>query len=79
MVVGNVRVTSGETGGVITLNANDPAGGSIGRQLDAGGHGNGTFVFTGTAVVIAPNQTVTVSQSALTVGAATAFVELWGS
>lgn len=79
-VFGGVRCSNAETGGVIQINATDLAGGGIARQLDAGGHGVGSFVFTASLILVQPGTTVTVQQSsALTVGAATAFAEMWGS
>jgi len=79
-VFGGVRCSVAETGGVIQINATDLAGGNIARQLDAGGHGVGSFVFTSSMILVQPGSVVTVQQSsALSLGAATAFAELWGS
>lgn len=74
-----VRVTSAETGGASQVTWNGPDGTAVTTALDPGGHGNG--MFSGSQQkLIAPGSTVTVQQSsALTVGAALMWSELWGA
>ena len=79
-IFGGKRVTVGETGGVVQVNATDPGGGAIARQLDPGGHVAGDFVYTAAQFLVQAGTTVTVQQSsALTVGASVTWAEIWGS
>jgi hypothetical protein len=80
MIFGGKRVTLAETGGVIQVNATDPGGGAIARQLDAGGHVAGDYVYTAAQFVVQAGTTVTVQQSsALTAGTSVTWAEIWGS
>jgi hypothetical protein len=79
LLIGSVNVTSAETGGAVTANVTPPGGGSPAvPQILAGGQAAGNHVGLNAAIVEA-GSVVTVQQSALTVGAATAWVEIWGS
>jgi hypothetical protein len=80
---GNLWTTSTETGGAISVSITDPGGHSSGNQtIDAGNHGvnfhqlsNGYW-----NLLVEAGSTVTISQtSALTGGASTLWMELWGS
>jgi hypothetical protein len=81
MVLGELVVTSGQTGGSVTLNFTDPGGTARTRTLYAGGLSAGYQPLPqGTAVTVEAGQTVTVAQgSAQSGGAATAWLTLWGS
>ena len=74
-VIGAVVVTSLETGGAVTVTA----GAAAAATVDAGAHAAGTFSLTMTEVILQPNATISVSQTALTAGAASLFAEIWGS
>lgn len=77
--IGSVDVTVAETGGAITANVVPPGGGSPAvPQILAGGQAIGNHVGINGAVVEA-GSTVTVQQTALTAGTATAWVDIWGS
>lgn len=77
--IGSINVTSAATGGAVTANVTPPGGGSPAvPQILAGGQAAGNHVGLNAAIVEA-GSTVTVQQSALTVGAATTWVEIWGS
>ena len=79
-VFGVVNTSSGETGGAISLSVKDPAGTTAPHQVHAGGAGVGSSILTALAMCMAPGSTVTLAQSsALTVGAALLFAELWAS
>ena len=74
-------VTSAETGGAVGLTATGPGGANVSNatQFNAGGAGTGS-AWTTASRLVAPNTTVTVNQSsALTVGAATVYAEMWAS
>jgi hypothetical protein len=78
LVFAEVNVSVAETGGLVQAHMTD-AGGTAGTlQLDAGGHGTGFFVSATRTLLVQPGSTLTISQdSALTVGAAAFFAELW--
>jgi hypothetical protein len=78
--IGSIDVTSAETGGAISGNVTPPGGGSAAQpQILAAGQAGGNHVGSAAAIV-GPGTTVTVSQtSALSAGAAVAWVEIWGS
>lgn len=77
--IGSVDVSSAATGGAVTANVVPPGGGSPAvPQILAGGQAAGNHVGTNAAIV-GPGQTVTVQQTALTGGAAVAWIEIWGS
>lgn len=78
-----VIVTSAETGGAVGISYTDPSGVARTATVNSGGHGAGPWSYDfpqQVAQVIAPGSTFTLQQSsALTVGAATVYAELWGS
>ena len=79
LVFGSLHVTTAETGGAISLNYAPPSG-ATSATLSAGGSGGGTFPFGSLPVVVGPGTTVSVQQSsALTLGAATAWSEIWAA
>ena len=79
MVVGQVNVTSAETGGQIQVTYTPPNGATRTAQLTPGGSGLGVAVFAFVANVAAPGTTITVAQStALTAGAAVANAAIIG-
>lgn len=74
------HVTVAETGGAVTLSASTPDGGaSVNAGVFAGGSGvGGAAAFT--ARFLAPGATLTIQQtSALTVGAAVVWAQLWAA
>jgi len=72
------RVTSAETGGSIQVTWNVPDGTATTTSLFAGGGGTGVSSFSQQKLV-QPGSTVVVQQNtALTAGAAVAWVQLWG-
>lgn len=71
------HVTVAETGGQISLNTTLPDGTAVNPTVFAGGSGTGGSGFT-TSRNIQANSTVTLTQSsALTVGAAVLWAEIW--
>ena len=82
-IIGEVAISSGETGGQIQVQFTDPGGTSRTLQLVNGGLGSGVQVasFAGNnSFVVKSGTAVNVNQSsALTGGAATAYLEIWGS
>lgn len=80
IVITNGLVSSAETGGQINLNFTDPGGNVRGRQVYAGGLAAGILVPALTQFLVQAGQAVTlVQQTALTLGAAEIWAELWGS
>ena len=81
MVTGNTVIGSAETGGAVHVTWTTPGSGATSAGTDPGGTaGPGVKNWTLTMGVVAPGTTVTVSQSsALTLGAATSYAEIWGS
>lgn len=81
IVVGELVVTSIQTGGAVSLNFTDPGGTARIRTVWAGGLAAGyNNVPVGLQQVVEPGSTVTITQSsAQTVGAATMWLEMWGS
>lgn len=83
MIIGQVAVSSGETGGVVQVQFTDPGGSSRTLSLINGGLGSGTQVaaFAGNnSMIVQSGSTVNINQStALTAGAATVYLEIWGS
>ena len=81
IILGNINVSSAETGGQITATAFDASGAELFLTSDPGGHGTGTkTTFTMLGITVKANTTVSVLQNtALTVGAATLWAEIWGS
>lgn len=80
LVFCTVNITSAETGGGIQAASSPPGTGSHLNTVDAGGHGAGVTYAPPAELIAGPNTTVVVNQSsALTVGAAVAFIEVWGS
>lgn len=82
-ILGEVVISSTETGGSIQVQFTCPDGGTRTLNLINGGLGAGIQVaaFAGNnSFIIASGSTVNVNQStALTAGAATAYLEIWGS
>jgi hypothetical protein len=79
-VFASLHVTSTETGGVINLTGVFPDGTSATFQLIAGSQGSGTFSPNpARQIIVEAGQTVTVTQTALTGGAAVLWAEIWGS
>lgn len=80
LVWGQVNVTSAETGGKVQVQFNPPGVGAQLTNLDAGGHGTGLAANPPTAVIVGPGTTVNVVQAtALSVGAATLWAEIWAA
>lgn len=83
MLLGELLVTVAQTGGAVVLGYTDPSGGAQTSTVFGGGLGVGAQpVQLGEPItrICRPGSTVTVSQSsAQTAGAATAYLELWGS
>lgn len=84
VVLSVVHVTSAETGGTIQVIFQSPISGAGNHfsQLLAGGLGTDAGGQTGTTIfgLVQPGSTVTVQQTTpLTAGAATAWLEIWGS
>lgn len=82
-VLGDLVVTSAETGGAVSITFTDPA--SVVRTVGVWNGGLGTG-FTGAGSIgpnmftVAPGTAVSLVQgTALTVGAASVYAELWGS
>lgn len=79
-IVSTIHVSSTQTGGQIHLAFTSPDGSAGAVTINAGGGGSGSVSSAIETVLIAPNTTVTISQSsAQTGGAATLFAEIWGS
>jgi hypothetical protein len=80
-VMATLRVTSTETGGVISVGFTTPDGSSTTLQLIAGAQSAGVFTPNPPRTLICgANTAVSVQQtSALTGGAATLWAEIWGS
>ena len=79
MVITFQNVTSAETGGVVSMTNTDPQGTPHVSGLYAGGSGVGVQ-YASQLRLVAPGTTVTVNQtSALTLGAATVWAEIWAS
>lgn len=80
-VVSSIDVTSGETGGLVIVTYQPPAGGfTPAQQVFAGGLGAGTAPGATIEGIAGPGTTVFVNQtSALTAGAALVWAEIWGS
>ena len=80
IVIGELLVSSNETGGQVSMNFTDP-GGTGGRAvtLVAAAQSTGLAAVAFSARTVEANTAVTVTQTALTVGAAILYAELWGS
>ena len=82
-ILGEVSISSNETGGLVQVQFTDPGGSSRTLTLINGGLGSGVQVasFAGNnSFVIQSGSAVNINQStALTGGAATAYLEIWGS
>jgi hypothetical protein len=80
LVLCNLHVTSAETGGAISINnLISPDSGSHSPGLFAGGAASGVLNEICNSYFVQANSTVTLAQtSALTVGAAVLWAELWG-
>lgn len=78
---GDVNVSVATTGGLINIHLTDPGGTAGTLQMDAGSHaGTGFFVSSSRNLLLAPGSVLTISQdSALTLGAAIFYGEIWGS
>jgi hypothetical protein len=81
IVVGELIVTSGQTGGAVSLEFTDPGGTARTRTVWAGGLSSGyNNVPVGLLQTVEAGTTVSVVQtSAQSGGAATTWSELWGS
>jgi hypothetical protein len=79
-LIGELIVSSAQTGGSVVLNFNDPGGSSRAQSAWGGGLGAGfNRIQSGMWFAVGPGQTVTVTQTAQTAGAAILYAELWGS
>lgn len=79
MVVGELVVTSNQTGGAILLSFTSPDVVARQRTLYAGGLTAALQVLPVTTFIAAPNTSVIINQnSAQTVGASVLWVEIWG-
>lgn len=80
IVVCTIVVTVAETGGAINVAFTPPGAGINSAQLTAGGSGIGSVNANYRAGIASPGTTVQVNQSsALTLGAASVFAEIWAS
>jgi hypothetical protein len=81
VVFSEMNVASTETGGLVNVGFNDPAGGARTRQLYAAGLASGFQEPAGVTPMlnlVAPGSVCTLTQgSALTAGAATMWAEFW--
>jgi hypothetical protein len=77
--IGEVVVSSTETGGQINIAFTDPGSNARSRTLASGGQAAGIVPVSFAGFTLAPNTTVNVIQVALTGGAAVLYVDLWGS
>lgn len=78
-VVVEVSVSSAETGGAITVNCTFPDGTANQPQTHAGSSAAGSVGASAIDRVIQSGSTVTITQAALSLGAAIAWAEIWGS
>jgi len=80
LILASLNVSSEETGGSITLAVQDPGGTNGTHTIYGGGSGAGSVTpTTNCGMIVEAGTTVTLAQgSALTVGAATLYAELWG-
>jgi hypothetical protein len=77
-VVAELRVTSAETGGQVNLSGTLPDGTAFSFAVENGGQGGGQFRSQFTDMLVQAGSTTTLAQnSALTVGAAVLWAELW--
>lgn len=79
-VFGNLHVTTTETGtsgGAIGGSLTDPGGNAFSASLDGGVHGVGNFSFNSKALVVGPGTTFTLTQTAMTAGAATLYAAIF--
>lgn len=76
----SLLVTSGQTGGLVNLSVTLPSPGSIANDaLFNGGQAANSYMSFNPGTLVQPGSVVTVNQaSALTVGAAVLWAELWG-
>lgn len=81
LIMASQYVTSAETGGAVSATITVPSGNSGSPTLFSAGHGTGLFPPSGTLTMIAEaGSTVTIQQSsALTVGAATVWAQIWAA
>jgi hypothetical protein len=81
LVLASLDVTSAETGGQVTVTYNTPDGGAGSHTLFSANTAGGVFTPVASFMIICEaNTTVTIAQAtALTVGAATVWAEIWGS
>jgi hypothetical protein len=80
MIFGSEHVTSGETGGQITVSWTTPDGTTVANQLVSAQGSTGGYPFGAYLLVVEANATVSVRQNtALTAGAAVLWAEIWGS
>lgn len=81
ILIGEIHVTSAETGGAVSFNAAYPDGStSFSATVVGAGAGAGFHGLTNSSFLVQPGQTVTVQQTtALTLGASVLFIEMWAS
>lgn len=77
--IANYLVTSAATGGELLLQFTNPNGAFESVELVAGGGGTGFQTIFPSYYLCQANETVYLTQTALTAGAATVWAELWGS
>jgi hypothetical protein len=79
-VIGQQRVTVLEVGGAVALTATIPDGSAQAVPLAAAALAAGYFSYSPADMLVAPGATVrVVQQTALTIGAAVMWAEIWGS
>lgn len=80
LVISSIDVTSAETGGQVWASGDLPDGTGWSQEINAGGAPAGYAQTTIIAKIVDAGKLVNVYQaSALTVGAATVWAEIWGS
>ena len=80
IVVGQVQVTSAETAGAVTMTTAAPVVSGSPFTLDAGGHaGVATYPLTAQVLTAQPGETINITQTALSAGAALLYAEIWAS
>jgi hypothetical protein len=80
IVFGNYDVTSALTGGAVSTHYTQPGGVTASATVMGGGESTGTSQGTTWGLPVAPGTTVNLVQAtAVTVGAATIWAEIWGS
>lgn len=76
----SLHVATSQTGGQVNTFGGTPAPANAFNELIAGGQAAGDYMGNYNGMIVGPGQLVEVTQStALTAGAATVWIEIWGS